>query len=165
MIPSVRVPSASTCAAISGVPEAMRAMSTLRDKAFERVARTVFRSVTGVIQQRAISNLVSMGAIRSGLLSQAIKSKVKLLGSRKQPRRAVYGIVGPDSSVVGTHDGKKAVPWRYAHLVDGGTEHSRAKPFISDAARESVNEVRDAVVRGLNRALKAEERRDRKGKS
>lgn len=69
---------------------------------------------------------------RSGMLAKSIKVKATKNGNAK-----VY--VDPKNHIV--IDGKKVNPSKYAHLVEFGTVHSAAAPFM----RNSMDESRSAV--------------------
>ncbi|WP_309387522.1 HK97-gp10 family putative phage morphogenesis protein [Cerasicoccus frondis] len=66
---------------------------------------------------------------RTGQLAKAIGvSKVKTY-----PGGAVFAAVGPRTGFKMIFEGKPVNPTQYAHLVEFGTAHSEAKPFLRPA--------------------------------
>lgn len=100
-----------------------------------RIARPALREASGEIRKKAKANVVR----KTGLLRKSIKNVV-----RTARRGGVYAIVGPavgfKQEVV--RDGARVTsdPAKYAHLVEYGTSHSAAKPFLRPAFDTTPNE-------------------------
>ncbi len=95
---------------------------------------------------------------RTGLLIKSLGMKV---GKRKTDK-AVYAVIGPrrgfKKQIGVTKSGKPkyADPVRYAHLVEGGTSHSAAKPFLRPALATQRGRALDAIADEVWRGVIAE---------
>jgi len=105
--------------AITNRPEVRQALSAIPDALKNRVmAKAVDKALAPVVKA-ARSNAPK----RSGLLKKSMRKKVK-----KYPSGVVFGAAGPDRDTIGTYNGKKAWPNKYAHLVERGTQgHEQPK--------------------------------------
>lgn len=92
----------------------------------------------------------------SGLLKKSLGLRVATLKGQKSAR------VGPRTGMKQTvsrklPNGKTiqvlADPNKYSHLVEYGTSHSAAKPFIRPAIDQSEGQVIDAMAAGLDKHL------------
>jgi HK97 gp10 family phage protein len=120
----------------------------------KRVLTTAARGGASVIRKAAQANLQANNSIRTGLLLRAIALRVKAYKNG-----VIWAGVGVDKGVSGRTDaGRNIVPGNYLHLVEFGTRHSRATPFLRPAADQSKAAVQDAVMKaaekGLNREIK-----------
>lgn len=131
----------------SGVKELEKALQKLPENMQKRAYRSVLTSGGRVIASAA-KKKITKG--RTGLLKKAIRVKSGMKG------HTAFAVIGASRSIAGTYKGKRVVPWLYSHLVEYGTAHSAAKPFL----RPAVNETGAAVVKkmaiGLDRFLARE---------
>ena len=93
----------------------------------------------------------------SGLLMKSIGLNVKKVKGvytvRVGPRKGFRQIVTRKNKVTGKNYEDAADPTNYAHLVEGGTSHSAAKPFMRPAIDSAQGEVIEAMGKGLEKHL------------
>ena len=87
-----------------------------------------------------------------GLLKKSIGIKVKTYPTTGTVWVGVGPRIGAQFEGVGP-DGKKRVPVRYAHLVERGTRHSPAQPFMRPAMDEKRNEINAILKREVWREI------------
>ena len=102
-------------------------------------------------------------AVADGLLKKSLGVTVKkrragVMTSRIGPRSGFKGKslgmkLSKKGKTKGTVTERFANPVNYAHLVEYGTSHSAAKPFIRPAIEASKGEVVDAMAQGLEKHL------------
>jgi hypothetical protein len=90
----------------------------LSDKLKDQINRKAMRKALAPISRQAKKNMTPHK--RSGLLRKAISSVVKLY-----PSGVAFGLVGPDRSLTGMYEGRKAWPQKYVHLLEYGTRPHR----------------------------------------
>lgn len=83
--------------------------------------------------------------VRTGTLKKSLAVKVKTFKRGKDS--TVMAIIGPDRNVVSEAGDK---PVKYAHLVELGTQHSAAKPFL----RPAFDETKDQSIKVYADSLK-----------
>lgn len=125
---------------------------------------SVLRAGAKPISKAAKSKAPNGKGEHAGLLKKAIGINVKKVGGVMSAR------IGPRASVkvsLGTKIARKTkgkrvkgqpyqaykIPNKYSHLVEFGTSHSAARPFIRPAIDAASGEVVDAMAAGLNKHL------------
>ncbi|VTU02777.1 : HK97-gp10_like [Gemmataceae bacterium] len=98
---------------------------------------------------------------RYGFLAKAIRIRTKVY-----PADKFVAVIGPSSKFVrqkgkfkkGKRKGqpKKAIPAKYAHLVERGTKRSRAQPFLGKAHAETAARFLDQVGAEVGREIEQE---------
>lgn len=96
--------------------------------------------------------------VRDGTLKKSIGTNVKTVNgvtsARVGPRTGVKGrSLGFRKNKKGVMTERFADPNKYSHLVEFGTSHSPAKPFIRPAIDTASGEVVDAMAAGLDKHL------------
>jgi len=125
----------------------------------KRVLTTAARGGATVIRKAAKANLRANGSIRTGLLDHAINLRVKHYSSG-----TVWAGVGVDKGVSGrTISRRNITPANYLHLVEFGTRHSKAKPFLRPAVDSSKAAVQVGVLKASERGLAREIKKLTKG--
>lgn len=125
-----------------GAEEMEQLFRALPERMQNNVMSSAVRGGAAVIRKAARLNLVSRGAIRTGLLHQSINVRIK----NYRRDGVVYAAIGPRYDVVGTTPkGKRIRPANYAHLVEFGTVSANAKPFL----RPAIDQNREAVFSGI----------------
>ncbi len=124
------------------------------------VARNVtnqsLRAGAGVIANAARANIRANGSIDSGLLLKRIAVETQRRPNQGQAE-VIVGVKGGTAIVVrkGKTKPMRATPRRYAHLVEFGTEHSAAEPFMRPAVdgsgSKALAKVVEAAASGLAR--------------
>lgn len=125
-----------------------------------RIAKNVtfnaLRSGARIVMKAAQTNLLANGSVDTGALVASIK-----ISTRRRSRKAPAVVaVGADKLVrMPTRRGQrkpmKINPRNYAHLVEFGTEHSPAKPFMRPAIDQNGEA---ALVKILEMSAKGIER-------
>ena len=130
-------------------------------KKFERLAsqavrnRVVRRPMSGAltpINRAAKANV----PVRRGFLKKAIGKKVKTYPG------GVWGGVGPRTGGQFEHvdeRGRRHVPANYSHLVEFGTEHSRAEPFLRPALDQNKQKALTILRTGVGKNIEKEARK------
>lgn len=131
----------------SGFEELQRNLQKLPENMQNRAYRSVLTSGGRVIASAAKKKIPTH---RTGLLKKSIRAKWGVI------KGTHYTIIGPTRSVSGTHKGKRVVPANYSHLVEYGTAHGKAKPFMRPAMDESGGAVMNKMAHGLNRFMDRE---------
>jgi len=133
---------------IEGVKEMNRAINRLAPELQKSAEVAVLRAGAKPILKKAKQN-VTVGD--SGLLKKSLGIGVRKVKGRTTAR------IGPRTGFakVVTRNGKevRSDPNKYSHLVEFGTSHSAAKPFIRPAEESAKGEVIDAMAQGYNKHL------------
>lgn len=136
----------------------------------ERIAKKVtvgaLRAGAGVIARQARANVRANPSIDSGLLARNITSRARKR-SKKGAAVVSVGIARKAAQVVrkGRTKATKASPSRYAHLVEFGTEHSRAEPFLRPALDEKGSEAIARIGEAMGKGIAREARKLAQGKT
>jgi HK97 gp10 family phage protein len=115
---------------MEGIAGAVQKMASLQKRVRSNVQRKAVRRMTTLVLKSARAGLTR---IRTGQLKKSLGSKVKAYRSG-----IVLGIVGPRKGhkITVTNAAGETVnidPVFYAHLVEFGTVHSPAYPFLRPA--------------------------------
>jgi len=86
--------------------------------------------------------------VRTGALKESLAVKVKTY--KRGNNATVMAIIGPDSKFVGANGD---TPAKYAHLVEFGTEHSAAHPFLRPAFDATKDESQRVYAASLKPAI------------
>lgn len=122
---------------VSGVAEIQRRMQDQVPKVEKRVVSAGLRAAARPVVTRARS-LVPRD---TGQLRKSIGVKVK------RYRGAVWVGIGPRAGYkIRTADGRSLNPTQYAHLVERGTVHQRAQPFLRPAIDATKSEQMRAFI-------------------
>ena len=89
----------------------------------------------------------------TGLLEKSISLRVKNGTARVGPARGLRQEVTRTDKRTGRKYKEMADPNNYSHLVEYGTSHSAAKPFIRPAIDSASGEVLAAMASGLDKHL------------
>ena len=110
--------------------EAVRGLSGLRRafKVLPDVVREALADATEETAERIRAGAVRRVPVRYGFLRDAIAMRMN--------RRTGMAKVGIEKVTRTSPDGAKTEPRRYAHLVEFGSEHNGAQPFMIPSAEE-----------------------------
>ena len=135
---------------INGLDETLAAFSLLTGKPARRVLRKAINAGANQVVRRA----KALVPVESGTLKRSIGKKV----GTSRDKSHVYAVIGPreDQKYVTFIDGKKRDPANYVHLVELGTEHSAAKPFLRPAIESTRGEVVSAMSKKAGPAIDIE---------
>lgn len=142
---------------IQGLKELQKTLAML-PKGVEKRAHRAALSAGGRIIAKAAKRKAPKG--ETGLLKKSIGMKFLPARGKSQP----IAIIGPRRGFKGTpkvvtdrQTGQQKTitpdPVRYAHLVEKGTRHSSAKPFIRPALDESASAVFEAMAQKVSKAI------------
>jgi HK97 gp10 family phage protein len=125
---------------VEGLREIERAMKELGVQASNRIARSALnRSATPVVKRAKQLVPVDTGALRKAITKRLRRQR---RGSDRQT--ILIGVERPRS--------------RIAHLIEFGTAHQAAQPFLRPSLDESVSDVlrvqREAMAAGIERETK-----------
>ena len=130
---------------MTGMRELNRAFKRLPGELKKGGEKAVLRAGAKPINVAAKSR----APVGSGLLKKSIGTNVKKVDGEVTAR------VGPRSGWKKevTRDGRQVVsdPNKYSHLVEFGTSHSAARPFIRPAVDSTRNQVVGAMAVGLDK--------------
>lgn len=123
----------------------------------ERVQRKVTRQAVNAAATPVVKAARQNAPERSGLLKKSVGRKIKTYTASG----TVVGLIGPRTDVSGEYEGKKVVPWRYAHLVEGGhiDEHGNfipPHPFLRPAWESSEGQALDVMKDKLGSGIERE---------
>lgn len=124
-----------------------------------RIARNGVMAGARVIRDKARQNAVAIDDPETGRSianNVATRYRTKLSKQTGDPTASV-GVLYPKARIPkgNPDDGRETPHW---HLVELGTEHARAQPFLSPAAVQAAPRVPDAIAtnmsKGIDRELK-----------
>lgn len=111
----------------------------------------------GAVPIRKAAKRFAKNSKDTGLLMQSISLSVKktkgVTSARVGPRRGMRKKVTRTNPTTGATYEEMADPNNYSHLVEYGTSHSAAKPFIRPAIDSAQDEVLSAMAAGLDKHL------------
>lgn len=140
---------------VDGLRELVSSLHKLDTKVRKKTVRKMCAEAGKLILKRA----KSLAAKETGLLRKSLGRKVKVYRSG-----VAVAVVGPRSDskfrqlVTRTKNRRKprtemANPIKYAHLVEQGTTHSRALPFLRPAIAGQQAALREAMANVVKGAL------------
>lgn len=158
---------------IEGLAEVDAALSELNRATARNVARRALRKVGMVIAQAAEALAPDDPATPAPDLHRSIAVSPRLINKRGLSdfanemamtgdrvaavaalRTARRGSIG-DAPIVTMFVGPSNLPARYAHLVEFGTEHSAAQPFMTPAWEANKNQALGMVAGELKKEIAA----------
>lgn len=152
----------------TGLREMQRTLERLPKELLKSSESAVLRAGAKPIEKAAKAKAPS----RTGLLKKSIGNRVKkgkdgITTARIGPRTGFKGkSLGKRKNKQGVMTERFADPNKYSHLVEFGTSHSPAKPFIRPAIDSASGEVVEAMAQGLDKHLtRTAARLARKGKA
>jgi HK97 gp10 family phage protein len=144
---------------ITGTKEIQQALNRLPIELQRSAETAVLRAGAKPINKLARAKAPK----QSGLLKKSIGINVKkvrgVTSARVGARKGWRVEVGEKEITVGKIIRKRKKvkvykdPTKYSHLVEYGTSHSAAKPFIRPAVEQSGNQVIDAMAEGYDKYL------------
>ncbi len=136
-------------ATLIGLEQTNQALDKAAMKARRKGTRRGITKATRVVAKAAKAKARKV----SGLLKKSIGRKTR---TYKGTGKAV-GIVGPrvgfGTEVTRNGQTRYSDPARYGHLVEHGTTHSAAVPFLGPALAESTNRVKELIAQSIREAL------------
>ncbi|GAA5124663.1 HK97 gp10 family phage protein [Luteolibacter yonseiensis] len=140
---------------IKGVKQLIRNLDDLPDALRKSAETAVLRA--GAVPIRKAAKRFAGNSKDTGLLQKSISLSVKTVRGEKSarvgPRKGMRQMVTRTDKRTGKQFQEKADPSNYSHLVEYGTSHSAAKPFIRPAIDTSKGEVLNAMATGLDTHL------------
>lgn len=141
---------------ITGVADFERYLRQLTQREAKKAVLTGLRAGARVIATQARKNVKANPSVDSGLLSKSITSKANK-GKVKGGEAGAFVYVRSNKQSVVRKGRKKAMlanPQPYAHLVELGTQHSPAEPFLRPAIDQKGDEAVAKVEQALDRAIR-----------
>lgn len=142
---------------IEGLKPYLKAMQSLKGSAQRRVLRKAITDATKPVLKTAKAKAPK----DSGLLRKSLGRKTVTL----KKRATVIGMVGPRTGfkkevTVRRSARKPSVeirdPNRYAHLVEFGTSHSAARPFLRPAWDANLSKVKTIMTKRMGKEIEIE---------
>ena len=137
-----------------GIPDLVRNLQTLPDKLQKSAEKAVLRAGAVPIRKAAKRNAAK--SKDTGLLQKSIGLSVKKVKGATSARvgpRSMRQTVTRTNKKTGRRYQEIADPNKYSHLVEYGTSHSAAKPFIRPAINQTQDEILSAMATGLDKHL------------
>ena len=142
---------------IKGLNEIKRKLERLPDELSKKVEAMALRDAMKPTAKAAKQNAAAIKD--TGLLSKSIGLNVRKM-KKSGPGKGTYSArVGPRSGFKttvkrkGSNKETVANPAKYAHLVELGTSHSPAQPFIRKAVESTEGQMLNALAAGYDRGL------------
>jgi HK97 gp10 family phage protein len=140
---------------IEGVDSIIRRLMSLPDNLKKSGEKAALRA--GGVPIRKAAKQYAKSSKDSGLLIKSIGLNVKtvrgITSVRVGPRKGFRQKVQRKDKRTGKMIEVIADPSNYGHLVEYGTSHSTAKPFIRPAVDQTQGEVLGAMAKGLEKHL------------
>jgi HK97 gp10 family phage protein len=142
---------------LEGADQVEALLKRLPSAVSKRVTTASLRSGATVIAKAARAKIRANPSIDSGLLVKKIVSRTVRRPSKGQAQVTV-GVAGGASMRImkGHHKPRKKIASRYAHLVEFGTEHSPAEPFMRPAVDSQGSAAVAKVVETAGKLLARE---------
>lgn len=145
-------------AKIHGLKEVQAALKALPVHMQRQAEAAVLRGGGKVIADRAKANCTAVGkGPLPGMLKNSIAFNVKYFrgsySARVGPRAGIKEQVGTYSRGKKVGQPKYKNPSKYSHLIEFGTAHSAAQPFLRPAMESSRNEVVSAMLNSYRKHL------------
>lgn len=142
---------------VRGLDEVEEVLDQLPDRVSRNVLTASLRLGARVIAKAAAENLRASPSVDSGLLSVSITSRAR---RKSKGGRAVVSVGAARKAVQVRRKGRaesvKAVPSRYAHLVEFGTKNMPAEPFMRPALDEKAVEAIRVIGEAMAKRIDAE---------
>jgi len=135
---------------LEGLKEIQKALAKLPDELKRTTEMAALRDGAKPILQASKQYAKSSEDEGDLIKSLGLNVRKGKSGSTKGIYTARVGVRKGFSRVV---NGKKKDPFKYAHLVELGTVHSQAQPFIRPAIDSSQNQIIPAMAKGYERGL------------
>lgn len=143
---------------LQGVDFVQNMLAQLAPIPAKRVARNALNAAARIIRDQTKANLNAHGTVDTGLLrdtlviyqkgANASKVVVTLRASGK-----LYTVQRKDKRTGKIAKPTRARPSKYFHLVEYGTEHSRAEPSLRPAIEQKKGEAIQAIIDGAAKSL------------
>lgn len=132
---------------IQGKIEGLGEVLARLDGVEKKTKKKILRKAVGQAGKILLKAAKQRAQKKSGLLRKSLGRKVKVYRNSG----VAVAIVGPRTGYRQevSRDGRKPVmsdPIRYAHLVELGTSHSAAFPFLTPAIEENAERIKDAMA-------------------
>lgn len=128
---------------LEGLADIVQVLNEVEQGVRNRVLRKAFRAYG----RQIIKPAKRAAPVRSRALRRSIGQKIATYKSG-----TMVLVVGPRRGVTAEHEGRRVVPANYAHLVEFGTQRSRATPFM----RQAAVAARSEGVRNFSRKIREE---------
>lgn len=151
---------------VVGAKEIENLLKRLPERVAKNVTTGALRAGAAVIARQARANVRNSPSIDSGLLVRNITSRARKR-SKKGSAVVSVGVARKTAMVVrkGREKAVKVSPARYAHLVEFGTEHSPAEPFLRPALDEKGDEAIARIGAAMGKGIEREARKLAQGKT
>ncbi len=140
---------------LHGVSGVIKSLDSLPEKLRKSAETAVLRAGAVPIRKAAKANAAK--SKDTGLLQKsiglALRGKLGSKSVRIGPRLGMRQKITRTDKRTGRKYEEIADPNNYSHLVEYGTSHSAAKPFIRPAIDSSQGQVVDAMATGLDKHL------------
>lgn len=138
---------------LQGGKELAKALKTLGVRVQRKVTRQAVNAACNPTLKAARANAPE----ESGLLSKSLGKKIVTYPEAM----VIVGIIGPTTDVSGEFNGHPRVPWRYAHLVEGGHidqygNHIPGHPFMRPAYDSTEGQALDVMASKLGSGIERE---------
>lgn len=134
------MPSANGQLQLAGVPSFLRVLDELGGNIATRIAKEATEQGGEIIKRAAQANLAASPSVESTALIDSITNAPRYYRKNK----TAVAIVGPRFSMVRHYRNRMRRPFKYAHLVEGGT----APHFVGKGARRSTRKAKRIDQRG-----------------
>jgi len=109
------------------------------------------------IAKKAKSNAPTGSGSHAGMLKKSIAMNVKgkpgFRTARIGPKASFGKVVGQYTRGKRKGKDKRKNPQYYSHLIELGTAHSPAQPFLKPAVDQASSEVFEAMAKGFDKAM------------
>jgi HK97 gp10 family phage protein len=140
--------------------DVQKALAKLPEELMKSSEKSVIRAGAKPILKSAQAKVPQV----TGLLKKSLGITVKKPRGESYPTARIGARTGFQGKFLGVRVSKSKKnfgkkynsyqnPFKYVHLVELGTSHSAAKPFIRPAIDAAQNEVIDAMAQGLDKHL------------
>lgn len=139
----------------TGLADLERDLRELSQREALKAVKTGVRAGGRVVARQAKKNVIANPSVDSSLLANRITAKANKGPVSGGQAAAWVGVRGGKQQVVrkGKKKGMLANASKYAHLVELGTEHSAAEPFLRPALDQKGDEAVAKVEESISKSL------------
>lgn len=144
---------ASTTVKVEGLRELGEAMRELQVDFAQKVARQAVGAAARVVKRRAVRNVVSSPAVRTGSLRDAVIVKAVPKWQTPYTAEAIVTVRGRGKARGKVDQKQNRAP--HAHFVEFGTVNMPAEPFLRPALEVERTAATEAMASALRKRIDA----------
>ena len=136
---------------VKGLRELGEAMRTMSADVTRKLAWQATGAAARVVKKAAVQNIRSSPSVRTQVLLKSVI--VKRMPASERDNLTAEHIVTVRGRGKRSKKGNLTLGAPYAHMVEFGTVHMPAEPFLGPALKDHISEAAEAMKRPLERGI------------